>query len=126
MSYVAITPNRLRKIEAAGRAIFGHLGSASPYGPGRPGGRRSPRPWLQKKMKGGMIARYDDPFLRPQMLEGRVWRQQEALEEKFFDAQDAALDAEETQEDMDRGLISKKQVVPLKKGKKRKDNTGEE
>lgn len=120
MSYFALTPARLARISSASRGIFGHLGSdASPWGPGKPGGRRSPRPYLHKKLKFDKIARLGWPSIRPQLLEGKWWRQQEEKRAQYEDQwmEDRAKEDEEVAEKEGRRI--KKEVVPLKKGKKR-------
>ncbi len=68
-------------ISSASRAIFGHLGSASPYGPQIPGLRRSPRKYLHRKLKAGRLLGWHEPFVQPTMLTGKRYRQIEANEE---------------------------------------------
>ena len=120
MSYFVLTPNRVARISSASRAIFGHLGSdASPYGPGKAAGRRSPRPYLHRKMKEGKIARLGWPFVRPQLLEGKWWRMEAAKRAAYESKWNEAREAEEQEEASREGTLIKKESVPLKKGRKK-------
>ena len=120
MSYFVLTPNRLARVSAASRAIFGHLGSdASLYGPGKAAGRRSPRPYLHKKLKGGKISRLGWPFLRPQLLEGRWYRHEEERLEAYEERFQEEREAERAEEAAREGTFVKKEPRALTKGKKR-------
>ena len=120
MSYFVLTPNRLARLSSASRAIFGHIGSdASAFGP-RTGARRSPRPYLQTKLKLGKLSRLQWPFIRPQLLEGRAFRTEEERRELYEIQFDADRDAEDEAEAEREGRLVKKEAVPLKKGRKKK------
>ena len=120
MSYFVLTPNRLARLSSASRAIFGHVGSdASGFGPGT-GARRSPRPYLRSKLKASKLARMQWPFIRPQLLEGKAWRMEEERREAYGEKFDEEREAEEAAEAEAEGRIVKREVVPLKKGRKKK------
>ena len=116
--YFLLTPSRLARISAASRSIFGHLGSASPYIPNT-ATRRSPRPYLHRKMKDLKIANWDWPHIQPQLLEGRIWRHQEEQDERRLDKFVNDRQKEQYAEDEKAGRIVKKKTPVLKKGRRK-------
>ena len=117
--YFLLTSSRLSRIHSASRAIFGHLSTASPYQPNTPT-RRSPRPYLHKKFKEHKLANLNWPHIQPQLLEGRIWRQQEEAEERREDQWEADREKEEDELAEAEGTVQKKEKVVLKKGKRAK------
>ena len=114
-----MTPSRLARVRSASRAIFGHLSSASPYQPNTPA-RRSPRPYLHRKFKERKLANLNWPHVQPQLLEGRMWRQQEEAVDRREDAFEAERDKEDDEQAEAEGRVQKKEKVVLKKGKRAK------
>ena len=113
MSYFVLTPSRLARVSSTSRAIFGHMGSeASPWGPGREGGRRSPRPYLHAKMKFGKLSRLQRPWIRPVVLEGKWWRNEEKRREAYADQFDKDREAEAMAEAEKDGRLAKKEKKP--------------
>lgn len=117
-----ISPNRLQKINSISKAIFGHVGfESSQFGPMHAPARRSPRQVLMQKLRGGKLANYSYPFIRPQILSDRVFRQEELREDTYETAFETKVDESWAEFDASRNVDRevKKEDVPLTKGKKR-------
>ena len=117
--YFLLTPSRLSRVQSASRAIFGHLSGASPYQPNSPT-RRSPRPYLHKKLNAGKLANLNWPHIQPQLLEGRTWYRQEEADERRESRFEADRDKEDDALAQAEGKVEKKEKVVLKKGKRAK------